>query len=321
MARWLLPLGPRRQPVRSHSPGTGRFFIFLRRRAAGCLGLLALLACGASPRGADGTLLLVDDAGDEVRLAGPARRVASLIPATTEWLFALGVGDRVIGRTAWCDFPAEAEAVPSLGNGISPNLEAIVAAHPDLVLLYRSPANAAAAARLAELGIPVLQLRTDDLGDLDRLLELLGRALGKVSTADSLRAVIAAGLAEATVRPVGVPPGIFLIAWDQPPMTLGRGSFLSEIVERAGGRNIFDDLPAPSGTISIEAVVARAPDLVLTTSTDSVPAVARRPEWRVVPAVREGRFVRVHGSEFNRPGPRTPEAIRAMRRAIAEAHR
>jgi iron complex transport system substrate-binding protein len=102
-------------------------------------------------------------------------------------------------------------------------------------------------------------------------------------------------------------------------MTLGRGSFLSEIIERAGARNIFGDLELPSATISIEAVVRRDPDFILSTSTDSIPAVARRPEWRVVPAVREGRFIRVTGSQFNRPGPRTPAAIRAMRRALAEA--
>ncbi|MFN2326834.1 MAG: ABC transporter substrate-binding protein, partial [Gemmatimonadales bacterium] len=85
--------------------------------------------------------MLQDDAGREVRLAEPASRVASLIPATTEWLFAIGAGDLVVGRTAWCDFPAAAVAVPSLGDGIMPNVEAIVAATPDLALLYDSPAN------------------------------------------------------------------------------------------------------------------------------------------------------------------------------------
>ncbi len=117
---------------------------------------------------------LLDDGGTPVSLPGPPRRIVSLIPATTELLFALGAGDRLVGRTTWCDYPAEAARVPDLGNGIGPNLEAVVGARPDLVLLYLSPGNAAATERLRALGIPVLQLRTDRIVDLDRIARLLG---------------------------------------------------------------------------------------------------------------------------------------------------
>jgi len=278
----------------------------------------ALAACTPVPA-PGGRLELTDDAGTVVRLAAPAARVASLIPATTEWLFALGAGDRLVGRTAWCDFPAEAAGVPSLGAGIQPSLEAILATRPDLVLLYHSASNRAAAARLRDMGIAVLMLRTDGLRDLDRLLGLLGRAVGRPAAADSLRARVAADLAAVSVEPGPGAPSIFLLAWDQPPMTLGRGSFLSEMVERAGGRNLFADIEASSATISLEAVVERDPDFLLVTSADSLPAVARRPEWQAVDAVRERRFVRVHGSEFTRPGPRTPAAVAALRRALEAA--
>jgi len=290
--------------------------LLLRPARLVLLGLL--FACTPVPT-PGGPLELTDDAGTVVRLAAPAARVASLIPATTEWLFALGAGDRLVGRTAWCDFPAEAAAVPNLGAGIQPSLEAILATRPDLVLLYHSASNRAAAARLRDMGIAVLMLRTDGLGDLDRLLGLLGRAVGRPAAADSLRARIAADLAAVSVEPAPGAPGIFLLAWDQPPMTLGRGSFLSEMVERAGGRNLFADIEASSATISLEAVVERDPDFLLVTSADSVPAVARRPEWQAVGAVRERRFVRVHGSEFSRPGPRTPAAVAALRRALEAA--
>jgi ABC-type Fe3+-hydroxamate transport system substrate-binding protein len=283
--------------------------------------LLALALACAEPPASTGELSLLDDAGGAAVLQAPARRIASLIPATTEWLFALGAGSDLVGRTAWCDYPAEAARVPNLGDGISPNLEAIVAQQPDLVLLYDSPANANAAERLRALGIGTLLLRTDNLADLDRLLALLGRATGRSEAADSLRATIRDALAAASVPAPAEAPTVFILAWDQPPLTLGSGSFLSEIVERAGARNLFGDVASSSAAISIEAVVARDPDFILTTSLDSVPAVATRPEWRVVSAVREQRFVRVHGSEFNRPGPRTPAAIRAMRQAIAAATR
>lgn len=279
-----------------------------------------MAACARAPD-ATGTLVLQDDTGAEVRLSRPATRIASLVPATTEWLFALGAGRAVVGRTTWCDYPAAAAEIPSLGDGINPNIEAILAVRPDLVLLYQSAGNHPAAARLRGLGIPVLLLRTDRLEDMDRHLALLGRATGLPSAADSLRAAITAGLAAARAAPDPAAPSLFILAWDQPPMTLGAGSFLSEIVELAGARNLFADIRGSSATISIEAVVARDPDFVLLTALDSVPAFAGRPEWGAVAAVRERRFVRVHGSEFNRPGPRTPAAIAALRRALAEVAR
>lgn len=322
MARWSLPCCSQRR-LRPFQLSRNRTDFLLGRPLFSLITTLGLLsACsGAPPAVTAGGIILRDDASVEVSLEVPARRIASLIPATTEWLFALGAGSAVIGRTAWCDYPEAAARVPSLGDGIAPNLEAIVAARPDLVLLYDSPANLQASERLRQLGIATLLLRTDNLADMDRLLGLLGRATGRVAEADSVRAAVAAQLQAVSVPSDPRAPTVFILAWDQPPMTLGQGSFLSEIVERAGGRNLFADLESSSATISIEAVVARDPDYILTTSADSVPAMASRSEWRVVPAVRERRFVRVHGSEFNRPGPRTPAAIQAMRAALAAAVR
>ena len=94
-------------------------------------------------------------------------------------------------------------------------------------------------------------------------------------------------------------------------MTIGRGSFLSELVERAGGENLFQDVTASSGVVSVEAVAARNPDLIFTTTEGPI-SFATRPEWQVVPAVRKHRFLRVSGSEFNRPSPRAPAAIREL---------
>src|SRR5262249_15570352 len=159
----------------------------------------------------------------EVKL--PAHRIVSLNPAATELLFAIGAGKEVVGRTAWCDYPPEALAVPSLGDGINPNLEAIVARKPDLVLLYQSAQNAETVRRMAQLGIPTLQLRTDSLSDVPRLAHLFGRLTGQTAAADSLIRAFESELAQATVHPEGVRPTVFLLVWDQPPMTVGRGSF------------------------------------------------------------------------------------------------
>lgn len=258
-----------------------------------------------------GKLSLVDDAGETVSLEAPARRVVSLIPATTELLFAIGAGPAVVGRTRYCDYPPGAAPVPDLGDGIKPSIEAVLARKPDLVVLYNSGQNAAVAGRLGELGIPALRLNTDALSDVPRIARVLGRLTGRERGADSVAAVFDTALAAATLPHVARPPKVLLLVWEQPPMTIGRGSFLSELVERAGGENLFADVPASSGVVSVEAVAARNPDLIFTT-TDGPSAFAARPEWQVVPAVRDHRFLRVTGSEFNRPSPRAPAAIREL---------
>jgi ABC-type Fe3+-hydroxamate transport system substrate-binding protein len=286
----------------------------LTRRAGSAL-LLALAACRtAAPVARAATI--VDDAGDTVAVAAPARRVVSLIPATTELLFAIGAGSAVIGRTEWCDYPPAAASVPNLGDGIAPNVEAVLASRPDLVLLYNSAQNAAIAGRLHTLGIPALRLNTDRLADVGRIGRLLGRVTGHVESADSVAAVFDTALAHATVAPAGPRPKVLLLVWEQPPMTIGRGSFLSELVERAGGENLFADVASSSGVVSIEAVAARNPDLIFTT-VEGPSAFASRPEWQVVAAVREHRFLRVNGSEFNRPSPRSPQAIRELSSRLA----
>lgn len=254
---------------------------------------------------------LVDDAGDTVKLAAPARRVVSLIPATTELLFAIGAGPVLVGRTSYCDYPPAAKPIADLGDGIRPNVEAVIASRPDLVILYNSGQNASVASHLRELGVAALRVNTDALGGVPRVARMLGRLTGHERAADSLATVFDTALASATRPPASHRPKVLLLVWEQPPMTIGRGSFLHELVERAGGENLFADVAASSGVVSIEAVAARNPDLIFTTA-EGPSAFASRPEWQVVPAVREKRFLRVSGSEFNRPSPRSPIAIRQL---------
>lgn len=282
-----------------------------------CSVLLLAAACRSTPATPAG-VPIVDDAGDTAAVALPARRIVSLNPALTELLFAIGAGESVIGRTAWCDYPPEASAVPSLGDGISPNLEAILARKPDLVLLYTSGQNTDAVRRLTQLGIPALRFRTDSLRDVPRLARVLGRLTGREPAADSVRRAFERDLAAATTAPAGHRPTVFLLVWDQPPMTVGRGSFLTELLERAGAENLFADVPTSSAPVSIEAVASRNPDVILALGTEP-PAFVTRPEWQVVGAVRDRRLVREDGSEFSRPSPRAPQAIRELRSALREA--
>jgi ABC-type Fe3+-hydroxamate transport system substrate-binding protein len=294
------------------------------------LGLLSailaagLSACGgrsAPPRDAP-----VDDIGQRVALTQPARRIVSLSPSTTELLFAVGAGSAVVGRTRWCDYPPEVSAVPSVGDGLDPNAELVLSHRPDLVVLYASPGNQSVIARLDRLGIASASLQLDRLDDLPRAARLLGRLTGTAPRADSLarafqarldsaRAASAAAQASAAPR-----TRVAVIVWDNPPIVIGAGSFLTEMLALAGARNVFEDVAQPSAPTGIEAIAARDPDVILSLG-DSVPSLARRPEWRSVRAVRERRIVAVRGSEFERPTFRAFGAIRSLRASLGAGTR
>lgn len=280
-----------------------------RTHLAGRLVALLGVACHGAARQQTGPLALTDDAGREVRLAGPARRVVSLAPSITELLFAIGAGDRVVGRTVYCKYPPAALQVPAVGDGLNPNVEAIMARHPDLVLLYRSPHTDAAAQQLAQLGVPALVVRHDGLADIARTARILGRATGQDSgggaVARSVDSVLAQPLPPVRTR-------LAYVVWDSPPIVIGAGSFLDELARRAGAENVFHDIATPSATVSIETIVARDPDwiaVVRDSAGSEPPAWSRRPEWRAVRAVREGRFLLLPADLFGQPSPRAPEAI------------
>ncbi|MBI4420927.1 MAG: ABC transporter substrate-binding protein [Gemmatimonadetes bacterium] len=265
---------------------------------------------------------VIDDLGRRVAVSGPPRRIVSLAPSTTELLFALGAGPRLVGRTRWCDYPREVSAIPSVGDGLNPNLEAVAGRSPDLVVMYATSANAPAVAQLGRLGIPAVNVRMDRLSDLSHAARLLGRLLGDSARADSLAAGFEEKVAALRAARDTTGPRVVMVVWDNPPMVIGAGSFLTDLIELAGARNAFADIVQPSATVSIETIAARNPDLLLVHATDTAgPAFARRPEWLVVRVVRERRFAYVHGSEFERPSFRAPDAVRHLRDILAEARR
>lgn len=118
--------------------------------------------------------------------------------------------------------------------------------------------------------------------------------------------------------PDSLRPRVLLLAWDQPPIAIGAGSFQSEILTLAGAENLFADLPAPSAPVSIELISARDPDLILLSDTGP-PAFASRPAWAAVRAVKERRFLRLTTPAFARPSPRAPEVVRELMARLAEA--
>lgn len=258
----------------------------------------------------------VDDVGHRVVLDQPAQRIVSLSPSTTELLFAIGAGPRVVGRTHWCDYPPQVAAVPSVGDGLNPNLELVLSHRPDLVVFYASAANQSAIARLDGLKVAAASLRLDRLDDLPRAARLLGRLAGTERRADSLSLQFEARLDSARAARVAPARRVAVIVWDNPPIAIGAGSFLAELLALAGASNVFDDVLQPSVPTGIEAIAARDPDVVLVLG-ESVSTLERRPEWRSVRAVRRRSLLTVSGSQFERPSFRAFDAVRLLRAALA----
>lgn len=250
-----------------------------------------------------------------------AQRVVSLTPSISELMFDLGAGDLLVGRTRWGSYPAALAEVPSVGDGLNPNVEAVVARNPDLVVMYPSPANALARARFRELGIETLTLRTDLLSDITRAARTLGERTGTAARAESLAVRLERQLDSLARwnRSLGVT--LVILAWHDPPIVIGRTSFQHQLVELAGAANAFRDLEAPSGQVSIETLAERDPDLILRFSDEEDMAFLERPEWRALTAVRERKVVRLSGTEYSQPSLRAAQAVRNLRAALEEAIR
>jgi len=271
-------------------------------------------ATPARPAGDAQTRL--DDFGDTIRADGPAQRIVSLSPVTTEILFALGAGGRLVGRTHWDRYPDAARAVADLGDGMQPNVEAVLGAHPDLVVLYASQSNRAAARQLRRSGVNTLAIRDDRIDDFRRTVDMLARATGDSAAGRAIADSVERSLHAVSARPRPPKPvTVFWHMWDQPVITIGRGSYLDELVTIAGARNVFGDLDGPSPQVTLEEVVRRDPDFVLV-GPASAQRLRESVRWRAVPAVREGRLLVVDTALIGRPGMRLGEAARSLRSLI-----
>jgi len=250
-----------------------------------------------------------------------ARRIVSLVPAATEILFAIGAGDRVVGRTHWGTHPPAATRIADVGDEVRPALEAILALDPDLVILFAGSGTADAKARLGELGVFTLSLRHNTMADLARNVLLLGDAAGCPAGARALMTAIRADLASVAQATAGVTARrVYYDVWPDPPMTVGRGSFLDSLITLAGGDNVFGDLAAPAPQVGLEAIVQRDPEIIIVPVSEAAGsealAPAERPGWLSVPAVSRGSVVGVDADLLGRLGPRLGDAAAELASAL-----
>jgi iron complex transport system substrate-binding protein len=281
-------------------------------RLVGTIAAASALLAGCEPAARSSSSRATDDFGDTIVVASPPRRIVSLNPSTTELLFAIGAGARMVGRTTYDQWPEAARALPDLGPGLRPNVEAVLAAHPDLVILYASDDNRDAARRLRAAGVATAAYRVDRIADFQRVTRALGALTGDTLAArtmvDSVRATLDRVRAATATLPK---PTVFWPLYDQPLLAVGSGSYLNELIEIAGGANIYAFMSAPSPRITLEDLVQRDPEVILL-----APASRERylvdPRWRTLRAMRSGRVLSVDTTLVLRPGPRLGEAARSL---------
>lgn len=268
---------------------------------------------------------LVDDEGTEVTIPAQPARVVSLTPASTEILFALGAGDSVVATDSGSDFPTEAASLPDVASFDGVDVEAIVGLDADLVLAggvgFTDPA---AIARLRELDIPVLVLYAPSVEGVYEDIELIGEALAAGPAAETLVGAMRAEMdGIAAVLAEGERPRVFYeVGYTEATGQIfapAEASFLAEMITMAGGETITTGDPA-SYEIPLERLIEADPQIiVLGTNPFYQPtpeAVAARPGWSVMSAVRDGAVVPVNDIEVTRPGPRLPVGLRNLAAAV-----
>lgn len=286
------------------------------------LTILALAtACGPGTPdpGTAGSLSVTDGADRAITLEAPARRVVSMMPAVTEWIIAMGAADRLVARTDYDDHPALAD-LPSVGGGLTPSVEWLVARRPDLVVAWPDAPSRSLVSRLEAVGIPVYAAPSETIAEGLATARDMGTLLALDSAAETAVADVVAGLDSVAAAVAGNPrPDVLFLIGLDPLMAAGPGTFVDQLLRRAGGRNVLQGLDVLWPQLSLEEVVRRAPDVVIVGSAgepDPLAALRGRPGWREVPAVRDGRVYRVDPNLVNRPGPRMDEAARTLARLI-----
>ena len=251
-----------------------------------------------------------------------AVRVVSLAPNLTEMICAIGAADGLVGRSSACRVPAEiTQNVPVAGDFGAPSMESLVRCAPQIVVTVDlEDPNAAAAIR--QLGIRCEWVPCRTLDDIPRALRTLGRLLRREDAARKLAGDIAGHLAALRRAPRPArPPGVFVEVWGDPLMTAGQRSFLTELIELAGGSNVVGDVARDFFPISTETVLARNPGVILLLEAPDAKAaagiLARRAGWAEIAAVRDGRVCSgLDRSLLEVPGPRVLESVKMLQECL-----
>jgi iron complex transport system substrate-binding protein len=271
------------------------------------------------------TQTIVDSLGRNVSIPMTPRRIVSLAPSVTEILFAVGAGPQVVGDTKFCNYPAEAQALPKIGGFTAKTIsvEAIVDLTPDLVIAGTASQKPVVEA-LEKLNLPVLVLAPDSFEAVYAGIEQTGAVTGHTEEAETVVAQMRQRVAMVTAKVASVPadqrPAVFWEVFDEPLTTAGPNTFIGQMIQLAGATNIFEDAQEHYPQVSAELVVERDPDVILGPSTQSAKLtpelIAQRPGWSNLTALRKKRVYLLDGEITSRAGPRLADGLEALAKAL-----
>jgi iron complex transport system substrate-binding protein len=261
--------------------------------------------------------------GDEPKPSGSPRRIVSLVPSTTEMLFVMGAGARVVGVSSYDHYPAEVNRIPHLGGLLDPSVERILSLKPDLAIVYDTQAELRQ--QLGRAGIAIFPYAHRGLPDITETMRALGERVGLKDAADAAASRIEQQLGEVRTLVAGRPRPRTLLVFGRESGTLrnveasGGYGFLHDLLVIAGGTDVLADIPRQSVQMSTEMILVRAPDVVIelhyATALRADQLAAERRVWSALPslpAVRDGRIYVLVGDEFVVPGPRIVTAARRL---------
>ena len=278
---------------------------------------VAGLVVGALPTAAFTTR---DMLGRAVTLAAPPRRIVSLVPSVTEILFALNAESLLVGVTDFCDFPPEARRRPKVGGMVAPSLEAIVALRPDLVIATNEGTREDTFTQLSRVGVPVYLVAAHHVADATTLMRRLGVLTGRDDTASPLVARLERRIeaVKKAVQPHGRPRVLYVL-WPEPLIVPGREAIVTELIQLAGGQSLTADDADAWPRYSLEAAVAKSPEVILLANHGAGTGAISTEKWQrlaSLPAVKAGRLLSVDGDLMHRYGPRFVDGLEQLARAI-----
>ncbi len=246
-------------------------------------------------------------------------RGIALAPHLAELVFAAGAGEALVGTVAWSDFPPEAAELPLIGDAFRLDLERIVGLNPDFALAWEGGTPTAAAERLERLGIRVIWIRTRTLDDIATALMEMGRQFDAVESAQAAARAYRAALAERPAAAASAPIAVFYQVAEQPLYTLGGHHLINEVLERCGARNVFADLDIEAAAVDLEAVLARAPRVIIAGSESDTLDPLRHWHKRQHYLPEAPALIRVDPDTLVRPTPRIIEGIDQLCAALSGA--
>jgi ABC-type Fe3+-hydroxamate transport system substrate-binding protein len=235
---------------------------------------------------------LTDEMGRSVVVPDHPHRVICLMPSVTDTVYALGGGDDVVAISDYTKYPAEALKKPSVGDLIKPSIETIVALHPDLVIGYQPKGPLEVTDQLERIGIPVFLVNPHGIAGIMHSVETIGLALNRTPQADALVHRLQTRVDAVKARTNGLPaPRVFMPIWYDPITTIGKNAFITEVIEAAGGRSVTDDMTAEWPQVSMEVVLARAPEglVIVRGGKMTLQVLQSRPGWDSMAAIQQHR--------------------------------